>query len=84
MAKDKTQQKEKIKTPIERYIINAVKEQREKKKFTQEGLSFALNLNHAFVSNRENGSKIYNANHLNSIAKVLKCSPKEFWPDTHL
>lgn len=84
MAKGKTEQKEKIKTPIERYIINAVKEQREKKKYTQEGLSFALNLNHAFVSNRENGSKIYNANHLNRIAEILKCSPKDFWPDKPL
>lgn len=71
----------KIKTPIELYIIGSVKQRREEQGFTQEALSFALNFNHAFVSNRENGTKTYNSNHLNKIAKILKCSPKDFWPN---
>jgi hypothetical protein len=26
----------------------------------------------------------YNINHLNEIAKILKCSPKDFWPEIPL
>lgn len=84
MAKKKKKQEEKPKTPIELYIIEAVKRRREELDITQEGLSYALNLSHAFVCQRETGPKKYNTNHLNSIAKVLKCSPKDFMPDKPL
>ena len=37
-----------------------------------------------FISNFENGPKKYNINQLNKIAKVLKCSPKDFLPQDPL
>ncbi|WP_295232388.1 helix-turn-helix transcriptional regulator [uncultured Chryseobacterium sp.] len=68
---------------IERYIILKVKEIRESKGITQEELSLSLGKNIGFISQIEAPSKKakYNVIHLNLIAKVLGCSPKEFWPE---
>jgi len=46
-------------------------------------LSQKLDLNDSFISHVESTSKRakYNINHLNQIAKILNCSPKDFWPD---
>lgn len=71
---------------IERFIILRVKEIREEKKITQEQLSLAIGKNITFISQIEAPSKKakYNIIHLNLIAKVLECSPKDFWPDEPL
>lgn len=71
---------------IERYIILRVKELREEKNITQEQLSLAIGKNITFISQIEAPSKKakYNIIHLNLIAKVLECSPKDFWPDEPL
>ncbi|WP_295211334.1 helix-turn-helix transcriptional regulator [uncultured Chryseobacterium sp.] len=67
---------------IERYLIKRVKELRESKGITQEELSLSIGKNIGFISQIEAPSKKakYNVIHLNLIAKVLGCSPKEFWP----
>lgn len=67
---------------IERYLIKRVKELRESKGITQEDLSLSIGKNIGFISQIEAPSKKakYNVIHLNLIAKVLGCSPKEFWP----
>jgi len=71
---------------IERYVISKVKKIREEKNITQEQLSLSLNKNITFISQIEAPSKKakYNIIHLNLIAKVLNCSPKDFWPDKPL
>jgi len=71
---------------IERYIISKVKKIREEKNITQEQLSLSINKNITFISQIEAPSKKakYNIIHLNLIAKVLNCSPKDFWPDKPL
>lgn len=71
---------------IERFIIKKVREQREKKEFTQVSLSLALGKSTTFISDIEAPSKKakYNIKHLNDIAKILECSPKDFWPDKPL
>lgn len=71
---------------IERYIILRVKELREERNITQEQLSLAIGKNITFISQIEAPSKKakYNLIHLNLIAKVLECSPKDFWPDKPL
>ena len=68
---------------IERYLIKRVKEMREKKGLSQVSLSLALGKSTTFISDIEAPSKKakYNIKHLNDIAKILGCSPKEFWPD---
>jgi len=67
---------------IERYLIKRVKELRESRGITQEELSLSIGKNIGFISQIEAPSKKakYNVIHLNLIAKVLGCSPKEFWP----
>lgn len=71
---------------IERFIIKKVRELREKKEFTQVSLSLALGKSTTFISDIEAPSKKakYNIKHLNDIAKILECSPKDFWPDKPL
>lgn len=71
---------------IELYVISRIKEIREEKSITQEQLSLAIGKNITFISQIEAPSKKakYNIIHLNLIAKVLECSPKDFLPDAPL
>lgn len=71
---------------IEKYLIKRVKELREKKGFSQVSLSLALGKSTTFISDIEAPSKKakYNVKHLNDIAKILDCSPKDLWPDKPL
>ncbi|PHR96754.1 MAG: transcriptional regulator [Leeuwenhoekiella sp.] len=71
---------------IEKYIILKVKQIRESKGINQEDLSMAIGKNISFISQIEAPSKKskYNIKNLNDIAKVLECSPKDFWPDESL
>lgn len=68
---------------IEKYLILKVREIRETKGFTQEQLSLSIGKNITFISQIEARSKKakYNVITLNLIAKVLNCSPKDFWPE---
>ncbi len=71
---------------IEKYLIKRVKELREKKGLSQVSLSLALGKSTTFISDIEAPSKKakYNIKHLNDIAKILECSPKDLWPDKPL
>lgn len=71
---------------IDNYIIQQVKLKRLESNFTQEKLSLGLGKNVGFIGDIEAPSKKakYNILHLNEIAKILKCSPKDFWPDKAL
>ncbi|WP_395047873.1 helix-turn-helix domain-containing protein [Flavobacterium sp.] len=71
---------------IERYLIKRVKELREKKGLSQVSLSLALGKSTTFISDIEAPSKKakYNVKHLNDIAKIFECSPKDFWPEKPL
>lgn len=35
-------------------------------------------------SRNPDSDKVYNCEHLNKLAQVLGCSPREFWPDLPL
>jgi ribosome-binding protein aMBF1 (putative translation factor) len=71
---------------IERFVIIKVKEIRERKGLSQVSLSLAIGKSTTFISDIEAPSKKakYNIKHLNEIAKILECSPKDFWPDKAL
>jgi ribosome-binding protein aMBF1 (putative translation factor) len=71
---------------IERFVIIRVKEIRERKGLSQVSLSLAIGKSTTFISDIEAPSKKakYNIKHLNEIAKILECSPKDFWPDKPL
>ncbi|MDI9257952.1 helix-turn-helix domain-containing protein [Flavobacterium sedimenticola] len=56
---------------------------RESKGLSQVSLSLSLGKSTTFISDIEAPSKKakYNVKHLNDIAKILECSPKDFWPE---
>lgn len=68
---------------IDLYIIEQVKKKRLEQKMSQLALSQALSAADSFVSNVESSKyrTKYNVRHLNEIAQILNCSPKDFWPD---
>ncbi|MFT3793760.1 helix-turn-helix domain-containing protein [Flavobacterium sp.] len=73
-------------TEIELYIIQRVKEIRESRGLTQLDLSTRMGKGVGFIGDIEAPSKKakYNIKHLNEIAKILECSPKDFWPEKAL
>jgi transcriptional regulator with XRE-family HTH domain len=70
-------------TEIEKYIIEKIKTMRKEHRFSQLELSQKLDMNDSFISHVEASSKRakYNINHINEIAKIFNCSPKDFWPE---
>lgn len=75
-----------MKTKIEQYVIDRVKALRMEKHISQVVLADSIDVSKGFIGNVEVPSNDYkyNINHLNEIAKVLKCSIKDFFPDEPL
>jgi transcriptional regulator with XRE-family HTH domain len=75
-----------LKSKIDWFIINKVKELRIDKKLEQDDLAIHLNVSDGFIGHIEspNQRAKYNTQHLNELAKLFKCSPKDFWPDKPL
>lgn len=78
-----------MREPIDQYIIDRVREIRTKKKISQATLAYELGFDSvayigAIESMNPERSECYNSKQLNKIAKILKCSPKDFWPDLPL
>jgi len=69
-------------TDIELYAISKVKEKRIKLKMSQAQLAHLLDVSEGFIGNVEstNYRAKYNLNHLNVLAKLFKCSPRDFLP----
>ncbi|OQP44183.1 transcriptional regulator [Niastella yeongjuensis] len=67
---------------IEQYIIDKIREKRLKLNISQAELARQLDVSEGFIGNVEspNYRAKYNINHLNAIAKIFKCSPREFLP----
>ena len=72
-----------LKTDIEAYVINKVKEKREQNNLSQSELAVRLNVSNGFIGQAEssNSPTKYNLNHLNSLAIIFKCSLKDFIPE---
>jgi transcriptional regulator with XRE-family HTH domain len=74
---------------IEQYIIDQVKAIRIVKGKSQADIAYGLGfestgyIGEIESPNLEN-SEAYNIDHLNAIAKILDCSPKDFWPEKAL
>lgn len=71
---------------IELYVIEKVKEMRISKGISQANLARLLDVSEGFIGNIENPSyrDKYNIRHLNQLAKIFKCSPKDFLPEKAL
>jgi transcriptional regulator with XRE-family HTH domain len=76
-----------MRTSIQQYIIDRVREKRKAIGMSQEKLSIALGFeSQGYISKIEsqNYDDHYNFDHLNEIAKIFDCSSREFWPDKPL
>lgn len=71
---------------IEWYVIQRVKELREKKGFSQEAFADRLGCSSGYIGQVESKKfrAKYNLKRLNDIARVLDCSPKDFLPEDPL
>lgn len=71
---------------IEKYVISEVRKRRVKMGISQKDLAYLLETSTGFIGNIENPKyrAKYNLNHLNELAKILKCSPRDFLPDKPL
>ncbi len=65
------------------FIVNRVREMRLERGLSQEHIAVHLKLSVGFIGHIESPNFIakYNAMHLNELAKLFKCSPKDFWPE---
>jgi len=70
-------------TNIDIYVINKVREMRNTKNISQVTLANELGISPGFIGKIESNKyrSHYNINHLNSLAKIFKCSPKDFLPE---
>ncbi|MBC6109946.1 helix-turn-helix domain-containing protein [Pedobacter fastidiosus] len=68
---------------IDDYVIAKVKEFRLTKGYSQSYIANELNVSVGFIGMVESSkySNHYNLKHLNKLAEVLECSPKDFLPD---
>jgi len=73
-------------TAIEKYVIEVVKQKRIEKGYSQKELAYQLDLSLGFIGDVENPKyrAKYNLNHINELAKIFDCSPKDFLPDKAL
>ncbi len=70
------------KTEIDLYVIDKVKELRHQEKMSQKELSLKMGFSEGFVGHVENPGRRdkYNLSHLNTLAKIFNCAPKDFLP----
>jgi transcriptional regulator with XRE-family HTH domain len=71
-----------VKSKIDLYVIEKVKEKRLEKDFSQADLAYELGMSVGFIGKVESPKYTthYNIKHLNDLAKILKCSPQDFLP----
>jgi transcriptional regulator with XRE-family HTH domain len=71
-----------IKSKIDLYVIDRVKEKRLEKNLSQADLAYELGMSVGFIGKVESTryATHYNIKHLNDLAKILKCSPQDFLP----
>jgi hypothetical protein len=72
----------KMKTKLDLYISDKVKEKRIAKGLSLEAFGYAVNLSQSFVAHCENFrlDKKYNINHIHTIARFFECSLYDFIP----
>lgn len=72
-----------LKSDIEAYVINKVKEKREQLNLSQSELAVRLNVSNGFIGQAESSKSPtkYNLNHLNQLAIIFHCSVKDFIPE---
>lgn len=75
-----------LKSDIEFFVIMKIKEKRELAKLSQSDLAAKLDVSNGFIGQVESPKHPakFNLNHINKLAEIFNCSPKEFLPDKAL
>jgi transcriptional regulator with XRE-family HTH domain len=68
---------------IEQHVVNVVRAKRIEKGWSQKELAYQLDVSIGFIGDIENPKyrAKYNLNHINELAKIFECSPREFLPE---
>jgi transcriptional regulator with XRE-family HTH domain len=71
---------------INEYAIQIMKKKRFECGWSQQELADYLNLSRGYIGDVENPKKQAKINlvHINELAKIFKCSPREFLPENPL
>ena len=75
-----------MKSKIDQFTINKVREKRQEKNISQADLAFELGISVGFIGKVESSKypTHYNIKHLNDLARILNCSPQDFLPNKPL
>jgi transcriptional regulator with XRE-family HTH domain len=75
-----------MKSKFELYVIGMVKQRRQELNISQLQLSYLMDLSIGFIGKIESPKypSSWNLDHLNKLAVILHCSPKDFMPDKPL
>ncbi len=75
-----------LKTKIESFVINEVIKLRTQKNMSQADVAAMLDVTPSFIGKVEspNYAAKYNLNHINKLAEILDCSPKDLLPNKKL
>ncbi len=73
-------------TPIDQFVVDKVKEMRISNNYSQIDLAVLLEVSNGFIGKIESNkfTTKYNLSHINKLAKVFNCSPKDFLPDSFI
>lgn len=71
-----------MKSKIDLYVINKIREKRLEKDLSQAELAYELGMSVGFIGKVESSKypSHYNIKHLNQLARILDCSPQDFLP----
>lgn len=75
-----------LKSDLELFVINKVREKRIEANLSQKYIANELNVAIGFIGHVESPKyrAKYNLNHLNKLAKIFNCAIKDFLPDPYL
>ena len=75
-----------MKSKFELYVIGKVKQRRQELGISQQQLAYRMDLSIGFIGKIESPKypSKWNLDHLNKLADILKCSPKDFLPERFL
>ena len=78
-----SQMPKQLKSNFEWDIITRIKEMRLQKHLSQEDIAATLNVTRGFIGQIETPASPskYSLDQLNSLARLFKCSPKDFMPE---
>jgi len=76
--------KSQVKSEVELFVINKARALRELSNMSQSVLANELGVSDGFIGQVEstNSPSKYNLDHIDKLAVIFKCSPKDFLPDT--